>query len=1161
MDKPNENNENCRERLMNTNFEEIFYQSPIGIFFYDKEGRLTNANDSALNIARIPKLDNVLDTNIFDNPILASKKEELHEKGLIKFQDSLDLIQIKEHNIYNPLEPKIINIDWTVSVTDSGYLVQIQDITEIKKSESALKLKEAQFEVLTENIHLGVALIDETGRFVVVNPAFMKIFDLDNKLDILNVNNQDWNQWKVYGEDNKLLDVDEHPVRKVAITGKPIMDQSVKLKNPGDNKFKWLLVSAVPILNKDSSINMIICTYYDVTSHKKDEEALKESQEEYSNLFERMNEGFTIAEMIYNNDGKPFDFRWIDMNHAYEKVIGFTRDKLLKTTARTIFPKLQPKLIENFGKVMLTGKQLQFENYNVELNKWFDVIAYKITQKHFAYLTLDITQRKKADELLQKLLENEQHLTEELQVTNEELVEQGAKLLQINQILEESEKRFRSIIENIQDAYMRADKEGTIIMASPSAARMYRFNSIQEMLGTTTHSYFKNSEDRDLAIEKLKNHGKYDDYEVEGRRNDGTFFWVSQNAQYYYDDQGNIQGSETIVRDITERKKADKQIEFDSLLLSQVKDAILAVDNNFRITYWNKGAEMMFGYTQKEALGSNTVKLLRPKYDPEEREKIGAFASTMYAKHKNGKDVIVDQKISQMVDDSGLQTGYVIVDRDITEKIKIDHELKESEEKYRNIVEIADEGIMIADTSGRINFVNAKMTEMLGYSSEELLGTNAETFVDKDYYELGLQKIANRKKGIRESYEIKYNRKNGDELWCLISATPMYDYTGKHIGNMTMQTDITESKKANDILQESESRFHSVLDNSQDVIYRINVQTGVYEYVSPSTENIFGYSPDELMALATTDPLTTIHPDDRIKFQNGITELEKNDKVEMEYRHQTKNGEYCWISNNLGLIRDSTGKPLYRDGNMRDITNRKRLEEQMKITMDELKRSNAELERFAYVSSHDLQEPLRMVTLYSQLLERRYKDNLDSDANDFIEYIVEGSNRMRQLIDDLLEYSRLTSQTTEFESVSLETVLDNVLRNLSISIVEYNATISPDPLPTVFANKNQMQQVFQNLITNSIKFHGPKSPEINISAQKGQTYWTFSISDNGIGIKPEHQKQIFDVFKRLHTRDEYPGTGIGLSIVQKIINHHNGQIWVESEPGKGSTFYFTIPIK
>ena len=192
-------------------------------------------------------------------------------------------------------------------------------------------------------------------------------------------------------------------------------------------------------------------------------------------------------------------------------------------------------------------------------------------------------------------------------------------------------------------------------------------------------------------------------------------------------------------------------------------------------------------------------------------------------------------------------------------------------------------------------------------------------------------------------------------------------------------------------------------------------------------------------------------------------------------------------------------------------------------------------------------------------MEKRYKDSLDSDADDFIEYIVDNAKRMKYLIDDLLEYSRVSSQAKEFENIDLEKVLENVLSNLSILIVENNVNVTHDSLPTVFADKNQMVQVFENLITNAIKFRGKEPPKIDISAQKGNKEWIFTVKDNGIGINPKHQKQIFEVFKRLHTRKEYPGTGIGLSIAQKIIERHNGRIWVESKPEKGSTFYFTIP--
>ncbi len=201
-----------------------------------------------------------------------------------------------------------------------------------------------------------------------------------------------------------------------------------------------------------------------------------------------------------------------------------------------------------------------------------------------------------------------------------------------------------------------------------------------------------------------------------------------------------------------------------------------------------------------------------------------------------------------------------------------------------------------------------------------------------------------------------------------------------------------------------------------------------------------------------------------------------------------------------------------------------------------------------------------MVTLYSQLLERRYKDSLDDDADDFIEYIVENAKRMKYLIDDLLEYSRVTSWAKEFENINLDKVLESVLSNLSIIIIENNVTVTHDSLPTVFSDKNQIMQVFENLISNAIKFRGEEPPNIDISVQKGEKEWIFAFKDNGIGISPKHQEQIFEVFKRLHTREEYPGTGIGLSIVQKIIERHNGRIWVESELGKGSTFYFTIPF-
>ncbi len=243
------------------------------------------------------------------------------------------------------------------------------------------------------------------------------------------------------------------------------------------------------------------------------------------------------------------------------------------------------------------------------------------------------------------------------------------------------------------------------------------------------------------------------------------------------------------------------------------------------------------------------------------------------------------------------------------------------------------------------------------------------------------------------------------------------------------------------------------------------------------------------------------------------------------------------------------------------ITRRETAEEALKRTVTDLRRSNAELEQFAYVASHDLQEPLRMVSSYMQLLSRRYAGKLDSDADDFIGFAVDGARRMQVLIQDLLVYSRVGTRGKPFEPTNCEDVLEQVLSNMEVAINESGAVVTHDPLPTVAADASQLAQIFQNLIGNAIKFQGEETPRVHVSAERKAGEWLFSVADNGIGIDPEFFERIFVIFQRLHGRGEYSGTGIGLAISRKIVERHGGRMWVESEPGTGSTFYFTIPAK
>jgi light-regulated signal transduction histidine kinase (bacteriophytochrome) len=259
------------------------------------------------------------------------------------------------------------------------------------------------------------------------------------------------------------------------------------------------------------------------------------------------------------------------------------------------------------------------------------------------------------------------------------------------------------------------------------------------------------------------------------------------------------------------------------------------------------------------------------------------------------------------------------------------------------------------------------------------------------------------------------------------------------------------------------------------------------------------------------------------------------------------------------LILDERGVIKGIRSTILDITERERMEVALRQKTEELARSNEDLQQFAYVASHDLQEPLRMVTSYVQLLAKRYGGKLDVDANEFIDFAVDGAIRMRKLINDLLTYSRVGMQGKELSATDSEEVLAESVNDLKVTIEENGALVTHDPLPTVMADRPQLGQLFQNLIGNAIKFRSSEPPRVHISASRNGKGWVFSVRDNGIGIASEYSGRIFIIFQRLHSRQEYPGTGIGLAICKKIVERHGGHIWVDSDVGKGATFCFTLP--
>ncbi len=357
-----------------------------------------------------------------------------------------------------------------------------------------------------------------------------------------------------------------------------------------------------------------------------------------------------------------------------------------------------------------------------------------------------------------------------------------------------------------------------------------------------------------------------------------------------------------------------------------------------------------------------------------------------------------------------------------------------------------------------------------------------------------------------------------------------------------------ERVQAERALVESERRLRAILDNAPAVISVKSID-GRYTLVNRRFEQIFemdrgsveGHTDAQLFASKMAEAYQ--EHDRRVK--------EADAPMEFDETMLTDDGFRTYQSVKFPL-HDAHGRIYAICSIATDVTERRRAEE-------EIRQSNEELERFAYVASHDLQEPLRMVSSYTQLLAKRYAGRLDEDADDFIGFAVDGANRMHRLINDLLEYSRVGTRGRELEPTDAEEVLKTVLADLQVAIEESGARITHDPLPTVMADPTQLRQLLQNLIGNALKYRGERPPQIHVGCQaNGGDEWTISVRDNGIGIDPEHFDRIFQIFQRLHRRNEYSGTGIGLAVCKKIVERHGGRIWVESEPGRGSTFLFTI---
>jgi PAS domain S-box-containing protein len=603
-------------------------------------------------------------------------------------------------------------------------------------------------------------------------------------------------------------------------------------------------------------------------------------------------------------------------------------------------------------------------------------------------------------------------------------------------------------------------------------------------------------------------------------------------------------------------------------LVERSNDGITIIQDG-TVLFANRRLAEMWGGAPEEVIGTPFTDYVHPDEIPKvadryRRRMAGKDVSPVYEtalRHRNGNALRAELNAG-LITYQGKPANLVMV-RDITERVQVEKRLR----WLGRIAEQVGEGVAVTSLEGNINFANQAWAEMHGYKAEELIGKHLSIFHNEEQLQ-GEVKPFNEQAMLKgqHSGEVGHVRRDGTPFPTSMTSTLLRDETGETVGLIGFATDITERKQTEAVLRQSAQLLQSVIDTTPDWIFAKD-RDFRYILANKSFASAIGTTPEQMVGkndlelgfpeeLVFGDPergIVGYRTDDVAVFEQGEPLHNPYDPA------TTASGEDIIFDTHKLPLRDDKGDIWAVLGFARDITERKRMEEALEQRAKELARSNQELQQFAYVASHDLQEPLRMVTSYLQLLQRRYEGQLDDDADEFIGYAVNGANRMKKLINDLLSYSRVETRGKEPKPADSGAVLDWVLANLAATIGESGATIVHGAMPTVRVDDTQLGQLFQNLIDNAIKFRGDDPPTIHIEAERQSDQWCFAFRDNGIGIDPQYFDRIFIIFQRLHSGDRYPGTGIGLAICKKIVERHGGRIWVESETGKGSTFYFTLP--
>jgi PAS domain S-box-containing protein len=1071
--------------------------------------------------------------------------------------------------------PRLQLVMLTVSMTALFLGVVVSERRQAEQawgeSKESLQSESQLLQSVLNSVGEAVVVVDAQGRYSRWNPAAERILGL-------------WavDAWPRPEQHALYLPDGETPFPKDdlpwarAVRGEPTDQVEILVYHRKRRQKIWTSVTGRPILGREGKVRGGVAVFRDITLRKEAEEASRTAQERLSGVY-----SCSVDAMGY----AALDGTLLEVNEAFLKLTGYSRGELIaeKKCQDLTAPEYTASEAERLARLIATGEPQEYESEYLrkdESHLAVLIAAFAVKGKDgkargVGAVIKDITERKKAEALragqnrVLEMIATGAPLPEMLTSLAEVIESQCPGTLCSVLLLDAGAEHLRHVAApSLPAAYVQAI-DGARVGPQAGSCGTAAWRGEPVIVPDAQQDPLW-ADYRDLASQ----HGLRACWSTPIKSHEGR---VLGTLAMYYREPRTPSAAEIELIDIAtrlagigiDRKVAEEALReseerFSKAFRASPAAVSISTLHEGRYVDVNESCTRILGYDREELVDRRAPDLVWARPEDRalfaERVQREKFVREMEAQLRTKSGEVRDALLSAELIQIGGEECVLIITQDVTERKRAEETVRQLSLQKELILNSAGEGIYGLDLEGRVTFINPAAARMVGWTAADLLGRKQHdilhhTRADGTAYPQAECPIyaACRDGQIHHLDTEIFWRKDGTSFPVEYTSTPIRE-GDRTVGAVVTFKDIAERKRSEEALRSSEARFRRVFSDAPLPMWLWDPETWRFLEVNEAATTRYGYSREEFLAMRVTDLLP---PGETERMKNDYRQRAEGRYI-VETRQRLKNGRLIDVHLTSDLV-ELAGRGA-RLVVAQDITERKHAEETLRHRTTELERSNADLEQFAYVASHDLQEPLRMVASFTQLLADRYRAQLDGEAQEFIGFAVEGATRMQALINGLLSFARVKTRAKELQLTDCRAAFQRSLENLRVTLQESGADISSDPLPTLLADESQIQQLFQNLVGNALKFRGQTVPRVRVSARRNGKEWIFSVSDNGIGIDPRYNDRIFAIFQRLHSRTEYPGTGIGLAICKKIVERHGGRIWVESEAGHGATFYFTLPI-